>query len=106
MNVKGFITAQFIEAYELIDGKYRNHQCIGTFKIKNKYEWFDTNVKNITLTEVAWTEMEKKGLKYNKKEWLTFELLTEEEVKDKIKNEQDLINFFSNRLNRLTELID
>jgi len=107
MNVKGLMTAEFIEAYELTDGKYRNHQCIGTFKIEDKHEWFDTDTKgNIVLTDVAWAEIEKKGLKYNNKKWLTFDLLTSKEVKDKIKNEQNMVNFYSNRLTKLVELVN
>jgi rubrerythrin len=107
METEQLKKANFIEAYELIDGKYRHHQCIGTFKIGEKEKWFEINEDgNAILTNLAWLEIESKGLKYNNKKWLTFDLLTSEEVRKKIQNEKSMINFYSKRLNKLEELVN
>lgn len=105
MKSKKFKKASYIELHELEEGKYRNWESSGIYKISDKESWFSKNDEKIELTDQGFEDLNKMGLNPNlNMNSVVFDFLTQREVDNRIKKTEDMVKFYESKLNTLKTL--
>ena len=102
MKIQNLKDAKFLEAFELLDGKYRTPHVIGIFTIGDKDKWFEFIDDELSLTDLAINELKDRGLHFD--ENLGFDFLTQKDIDKKIEKLKNTVESYQEKLDVLENI--